>query len=51
MYRVFNMGVGMVWFVPPEAVTAALSLCRSHDLAAAVIGEVLPGDKQVEIEL
>ncbi|NLF92920.1 MAG: phosphoribosylformylglycinamidine cyclo-ligase [Oligosphaeraceae bacterium] len=51
LYRVFNMGVGMVWFVPPEAVTAALSLCRSHDLAAAVIGEVLPGDKQVEIEL
>ncbi|NLZ62359.1 MAG: phosphoribosylformylglycinamidine cyclo-ligase [Lentisphaerae bacterium] len=51
LYRVFNMGVGMVWFVPPEAVAAALSLCRSHDLAAAVIGEVLSGDKQVEIEL
>ncbi len=51
LYRVFNMGVGMVWFVPPEAVAKAMEICRGQDFAAAVIGEVLPGDKEVEIVL
>ncbi len=43
MYRVFNMGVGMVWFVPPGAVTPALDCCRKHHLPAAVIGQAKAG--------
>ncbi|MDD4099149.1 MAG: AIR synthase-related protein, partial [Lentisphaeria bacterium] len=43
MYRVFNMGVGMVWFVPPDAVTPALDCCRKHHLPAAVIGQAKAG--------
>ncbi len=51
LYRVFNMGVGMVWFVPSEAVAEALSICSDNDITAAVIGEVLPGDNTVDIVL
>lgn len=48
-YRVFNMGVGMVWFVPPTNVDAALSICRSNGFTAAVCGKVTAGDGSVEI--
>lgn len=48
-YRVFNMGVGMVWFVPPTDVDAALAICRSNGFTAAVCGKVTAGDGSVEI--
>ncbi len=40
MYRVFNMGIGMVAVVSPEQVTEVRSLIPD----AQVIGEVLPRD-------
>jgi phosphoribosylformylglycinamidine cyclo-ligase len=38
MYRVFNMGMGMAWFVPPEHETSALACCREVGIPAAVVG-------------
>ncbi len=49
MYRVFNMGVGMVLFVPAEAEDAALKLCREAGFAAETIGEVAKGEANVMI--
>ena len=48
-YRVFNMGVGMVWFVPRTAADRALEIIRGNGFTAEVIGEVVPGDKRVEV--
>ncbi|MDD3703280.1 MAG: phosphoribosylformylglycinamidine cyclo-ligase [Victivallaceae bacterium] len=49
-YRVFNMGVGMVWFLPPADVDAALKICRAHGYITEICGEVTPGDGSVEIK-
>lgn len=49
-YRVFNMGIGMVWFVPPTDVDAALAVCSDAGFKAAVIGEAVAGDCSVTVE-
>ncbi len=46
MYRVFNMGVGMVVFLPPEADAAALP-----GLRAFPIGEVIEGPARIDLLL
>ena len=48
-YRVFNMGVGMVWFVPGNAAERALAMIRGAGFTAEVIGEAVPGAKNVEV--
>ena len=48
-YRVFNMGVGMVWFVPKEAQEAGLEIIRGAGFTADVIGEVVSGKKDVQV--
>ncbi len=48
-YRVFNMGVGMVWFVPPTAVEDALRITRAAGFTSGVIGEIVPGHRDVRI--
>jgi phosphoribosylformylglycinamidine cyclo-ligase len=48
-YRVFNMGVGMVWFVPKDAQESALEVIRNAGFTADVIGEVVPGKKDVQV--
>ncbi len=48
-YRVFNMGVGMVWFVPAEAKEAGLEIIRNAGFTADVIGEVVAGKKDVQV--
>ena len=45
-YRVFNMGVGMVWFVPPEDVDRALAICRKNNRRAFVFGEITAGERK-----
>ena len=42
-YRVFNMGVGMVWFVRPDAAKAAMDAAESAGIRAFVVGEVAEG--------
>ena len=48
-YRVFNMGVGMVWFVPAEAKETGLEIIRNAGFTADVIGEVVAGKKDVQV--
>ena len=48
-YRVFNMGVGMVWFVPADAKDAAVETIRNAGFTADVIGEVVAGKKDVQV--
>ena len=48
-YRVFNMGVGMVWFVPKDAQDASIEIIRNAGFTADVIGEVVPGKKDVQV--
>ncbi len=49
-YRVFNMGVGMVWFVGRKSADAALAACRSCGYTAEIIGEAVKGGRNVRIE-
>lgn len=49
MYRVFNMGVGMLWFVPADALEDALELCAEVGCTAAAVGDVRPGSGAVSI--
>ena len=42
-YRVFNMGVGMVWFVRPGDADAAIKAAVSAGFGAFVCGEVVSG--------
>ena len=48
-YRVFNMGVGMVWFVPAADANKALDIIREQGFTAEVLGEAVQGDKSVTI--
>lgn len=48
-YRVFNMGVGMVWFVPANAADEAVEIGRSKGFTTGIIGEIIPGHRDVRI--
>ena len=49
-YRVFNMGVGMVWFVPESSAAQALEVCRAAGFNAEICGKVTKGEKKVFVE-
>ena len=49
-YRVFNMGIGMVWFVPPADADRALAVCRANGFTAEFVGEAVKGDRTVVID-
>ncbi len=49
MFRVFNMGVGMVLAVPPEQADALADLALNHGHPAVTIGEVVPGTGVVRL--
>lgn len=51
MYRVFNMGAGMVWFVPADKAEEGLSIIRNAGFRGMQIGEVTEGNQKVEITL
>ncbi len=48
-YRVFNMGIGMVWFVRPSDADAAVSAARGCGIRAEVLGEIVPGHRCVKV--
>ena len=48
MYRVFNMGVGMVVVLAPDAVDAALASLNASGESTFRIGEVVAGEKGVQ---
>ena len=45
-YRVFTMGVGMVWFVPEAEVAQALKICEETGFKAFVFGEITAGERK-----
>ena len=49
MYNTFNMGIGMCMIVPQEQVGKALSILEAEGEKAFEIGEVVSGDKSVEL--
>jgi phosphoribosylformylglycinamidine cyclo-ligase len=49
-YRVFNMGFGMVFFVPPRDVDETLVICADNGFHAAVCGEATNGSGKVSIK-
>jgi phosphoribosylformylglycinamidine cyclo-ligase len=49
-YRVFNMGVGMVWFVPEKDVKKALKICAGAGFKAAVAGKAVEGARKVRVQ-
>ena len=48
-YRVFNMGVGMVWFVPKADEAKALEIARKNGYVAETIGYVEKSDVPVTV--
>jgi phosphoribosylformylglycinamidine cyclo-ligase len=48
MFRVFNMGVGMVAIVGPDDADAAVRDLRARGESAWIAGEVVPGDGTVQ---
>jgi len=49
MFRVFNMGIGMVLVVPPGDVAAAIKSLNDTNHAAHTIGEIVPGTGEVQL--
>ncbi|MEC4852682.1 MAG: phosphoribosylformylglycinamidine cyclo-ligase, partial [Jaaginema sp. PMC 1079.18] len=44
MFRTFNMGIGFVVFVPPDAVESALNWFQTQEIAAYQIGAAIAGE-------
>lgn len=51
MFNTFNMGVGMVVVVAPQAQERALSILHKQGVAAYVMGSVEPATSDVQVEL
>ena len=49
MFRVFNMGIGMVIVVSDDTVISALEYLKDIDETPIELGEIIPGEKGVEI--
>ncbi|MDR7415549.1 MAG: phosphoribosylformylglycinamidine cyclo-ligase [Armatimonadota bacterium] len=49
MFRVFNMGVGMILCVRPDAAGEISAFLRAHGEKVWVIGEIAAGERAVEI--
>lgn len=45
MYRVFNMGTGLVMAAAPGAAEELIELAGRHGLRASVLGETVPGER------
>ncbi len=49
MFRVFNMGIGMILIVPPNSTGRVVKELAKHNKPSCVIGEIVEGSSQVEI--
>lgn len=47
MFNTFNMGIGFVILVPPQAAEQTLAWFKSQEIEAYQIGEVIEGEKEV----
>jgi phosphoribosylformylglycinamidine cyclo-ligase len=48
-YRVFNMGIGMVWMVPAAAAAQAVAIGRETGFRTEICGKVVAGSKKVKL--
>ncbi|NOY75046.1 MAG: phosphoribosylformylglycinamidine cyclo-ligase [Kiritimatiellaeota bacterium] len=48
-YRVFNMGFGMVFFVPAADADETLAICENNGFQAAICGKTTKGSRNVRI--
>ena len=49
LYRVFNMGIGMVWFVPEAEAEKAIDIAKKAGHFAAVCGKVKSGNRRIDV--
>jgi phosphoribosylformylglycinamidine cyclo-ligase len=49
MFRTFNMGIGYLVIVPPTAAETAARLLREEGEKVARLGEVVAGERGVEL--
>ncbi|RKU31673.1 phosphoribosylformylglycinamidine cyclo-ligase [Candidatus Poribacteria bacterium] len=49
MFRVFNMGIGMVIVISRDTVNIALDYLKDLDESTIQLGEIIPGEKGVEL--
>ena len=49
MLSTFNMGVGMIAVVPGPRAGVAVDLCKANGAEAWVIGEIVPGERGVDL--
>ena len=49
MFNTFNMGVGMTAIVPATQADAAIAILQANDVAAYMLGEIVPGDGGVTL--
>ncbi len=50
MFRTFNMGIGMVVVLSPEEAHAALGVLKDAGFSSRIIGSIVEGEKEVQIE-
>ncbi|MBF2078683.1 MAG: phosphoribosylformylglycinamidine cyclo-ligase [Synechococcales cyanobacterium T60_A2020_003] len=51
MFNTFNMGVGFVVIVPPEQAEQAIAHFQNQDIAAVPIGQVIPGNGDLVMDV
>ena len=49
MFRVFNMGIGMIVITKPENIDEVLKICKYHGFNAWIIGKVIEGSGNIVI--
>jgi len=49
-YRVFNMGIGMVLFVPESDAAKTVKLCETAGFETAICGKITDGDGTVVVD-
>ncbi len=49
MFSTFNMGIGMTLVVPAQRTGVALDICRANGAEGWIIGEIVDGEKGVEL--
>ncbi|NPB01228.1 MAG: phosphoribosylformylglycinamidine cyclo-ligase, partial [Crenarchaeota archaeon] len=49
MYRVFNMGIGMVLVAEPEISGEIVKTCQAHGYRAHIIGKIVDGSGKIRV--
>ena len=50
MYKVFNMGIGLVWILPSTHQDTGISICQNLGFQARSVGKIVSGNRVVKIK-